>query len=106
MSRVSRRGRPEAHGLECMLYWELHGANLPSVLASSRVRRGPAPGLVGGERLPTRGRRLRVRGPTGLKARSDSIYLPFPLEREDQAMVPSQTETYPLTDPAFLIVKP
>src|SRR5262249_53106473 len=60
MGRVSRRGRPEAHDLEGMLYWELHGAKLPSVLASSRVRRGPAPGLVGRERLPTCGRARRT----------------------------------------------
>jgi cytochrome P450 PksS len=33
---------------------------------------------------------------------SDPVYLHFLLEREDQAVLPSQTETYPLTDRAFL----
>jgi hypothetical protein len=41
-----------------------------------------------------------------MKAGSEPFSLPFPLEQEDQAMLPSQTETYPLTDPAFLIGKP
>src|SRR5262249_44693568 len=60
------------------------------------------PRLPADPRRPHRGRRLRGRGPTGLKASSEPIDLPFLLEQEDQAMLPSQTETYPLTDPAFL----
>src|SRR5262249_7235186 len=37
---------------------------------------------------PPCGRRLRDRGPTGLKARSDSVQLPGPLERADQVSFP------------------
>src|SRR5262249_30264312 len=38
----------------------------------------------------------------GEDAPSEPVSHHFPLEQEDQAMLPTQVETYPLTDPAFL----